>query len=749
MANIVEDDTYLLYTDSTSEGVSKFFIASPFDANKVYKEGDMVWYDGILYQSNHTFTVASDFDEDYWDSITVGDAISMLYQAKRLKIVSNDEYIYAVTDNEDRFLFGIKSNGDVDWSNGIPDIIKTQLDTKALAIDGRKVINSTFADGVDVFSQDGYLHTLTDKDERVIAAVEENGDIDFETAVNFNGGVKWSSDNLTDLQKALAENGVDLNGGNIVDWSNSTEVHIQVPKLARVNFIMNTALPSYKGDKKNGELEFWDMQGNYFKKKIEIDVQGNSTQYFPKKNYAVDLLNEDDSEFTLQFGSWVPQDSYHFKAWWVDLFRGLGQVYYNFLTEIWKYNRGPLWAPWMKALIPTEQLNNRGYGASYGYQPAALDCRLYSGATCHPEGFPMILYYNGTFVGIYSFAIKKHRKNYHMDKSDYLQILIDGVLHKNEFWAGHENIDWTSFELKNPKKLITMDGSEYDGDNPQELIDSSSAAWNNSKNQKNTKKTKEAIEALSDVMPQIEAAVTQYGVNSQEVEDLYNHYFDVDNLIDYIIFSDVLMDTDTGANNVLWTTWDGVKWYACPYDIDRILGMWQGYCMGNDPDMLLARTGFPTYYIGQNTNFRTRLANRYKELRDAGIISVDSMFKYAVDWSTTIGENNYELEYKKWPQNVVNNDSTVNTEYWEIDATDMSNTGTWNKETEYQPGDVVYYGAGNVAGSANHMGFYKFTCVKTNTNERPFSSLAYKDSLWRLYSWITIQIRMMDNFYNY
>ena len=62
-----------------------------------------------------------------------------------------------------------------------------------------------------------------------------------------------------------------------------------------------------------------------------------------------------------------------------------------------------------------------------------------------------------------------------------------------------------------------MDGSTYDGDNPQELIDSSSAAWTNSKDQKNTKKTKEAIEALSDVMPQIEAAVTQYGVNSQEV----------------------------------------------------------------------------------------------------------------------------------------------------------------------------------------------------------------------------------------
>lgn len=515
---------------------------------------------------------------------------------------------------------------------------------------------------------------------------------------------------------------------------------------------MSRALPQYKGDKTNAEIEFWDLKGNYFKKKITIDVQGNSTQWYPKKNYAIDLCNDDwigDDTFSLKFGNWVEQDSYHLKAWWVDMFRGCGQVYYNLLTDIWKYKRGPLNIPWMKAKINSDRLTNRGFGCSYDYEPADLDLRLPTGATCHPEGFPMILHYNGDFLGIYSWSIKKHRKNYHMDKKNYLEILIDGVLRTDEFWAGHSSIDWTEFELKNPKTLITMDGNKYDGDNPTELIDPSSPSWTNSKDQKNTYKTKQAIEALSDIMPQIEAAVSQYGVDSQEVIDLYNQYFDVDNLIDYIIFSDVILDTDTGVNNVLWTTWDGVKWFACPYDIDRILGIWGGYCTGNQASVLLIRQHIPTYYIGQNSTFRTRLANRYRELREGGVLSIDNLMSYCTRWLDAIGFDNYKKEFDRWPNNIVNNNAVVNDEYWEIDSTDIQNSGTWSSSAQYEIGDVCYYGAGNVSGYGSVCGYYKFTCKKQNTNTPPFSKLRCKDSLWRLYSWINTQLSFMDTFYNY
>ena len=673
---------------------------------------------------------------------------------KSLFSLSNDDnHLLVLTDKSGRVVLDITNDGVLEIEKQIP-LISELINKKVDKIHGKGLIDERFDNGLSYEKKD-YLTLIVDAIGRFVSGIRGDGSFDFGTKVNFLQGVNWSSENLTDLQKALAENGINLSARNQSDWSDAKSLHIQPPKLAIVNIEMLSALPQYKGDEKNGYIEFWDLNGNYFKKKITIDVQGNSTQWFPKKNFAVDMFNDDwgGEEFSLKFGDWPEQDSYHIKAWWVDMFRGLGQVYYELLDEVWSYKRGPLNRPWMKAIVSSDRLTNRGYGCEYNYQPGDLNSRVDSGAKCHPLGFPVVVFYNGEFYGVSSFAMKKHRKNYHMDKKNYDQILIDGVLRANEFWSGENNINWASFELKNPKTLITMDGSEYDGDNPLELIDSSSPAWTNSKNQKNTQIAKNHIKALSNVMPQIEAAVTQYGVDSQEIIDLYNQYFDVDNLIDYILFSDVILDTDTGANNVLWTTWDGVKWYACPYDIDRSCGMWQGFLTGNTASALLVRQGLPTYYIGQNATFRAMLQTRYHELRDGGIFTQEHLWSFGKRWSDSIGIENYEKEFARWPQNIVNANADIDTDYWSIVLENgqpiMSQTGDWSSDTEYAVGDVAFYGPGNVNGLGTASGYYKFTCVAPNTNQPPIKTLKCKDSLWRLYAWFGFQLRAMDLYYNY
>lgn len=679
-----------------------------------------------------------------------GFALAPKFVKDLFSLTSDADHLLVLSDADGRVILDITKDGKIEITKNIDSVVYA-LSKKVDKEHGKSLIDSKFSGSIS-YEAENYLQVVVDSIGRYIAGIKSDGSFEFGTKANFTAGVNWSADNLTELQEALAANGVDLSGKNLYDWSDKPALHIGVPRLAIANIKMSRSLPQYKGDEVNAEIEFWDLNGNYFTKKIVMDVQGNSTQWYPKKNYAIDICNDNwvgDDTFSLKFGNWVEQDSYHLKAWWVDMFRGCGQSYYNLLTDIWKYKRGVLNKPWLKAKISSDRLTNRGFGCSYDYEPEDLDLRLDTGATCHPEGFPLILHYNGEFLGIYSWAIKKHRKNYHMDKKTYEEVLIDGVLFSNEFWNGVENIDWTSFELKNPKTLITMDGEKYDGDNPVELIDNTSPYWDNSKNQKNTQKTKNYIKALSNVMPLIREAVDTYGVDSQEVIDLYNTYFDVDNLIDYILFSDVILDTDTGANNVLWATWDGVKWFACPYDIDRILGIWGGYCTGNQPNLLLSREGYPTYYIGLNSTFRSRLVARYAELRDGGIFSVDNLISYCTRWVDAIGFDNYEKEFERWPNNLVNNNSVVNSTYWEIDSSDIQQTGTWDATTEYAVGDVVYYGAGNVSGYGSVCGYYKFTCLQPNTNQRPFTELRCRDSLWRLYSWLTTQIDMMDSYYNY
>ena len=666
--------------------------------------------------------------------------------------VSSDEnHLLILNDAAGRLILDITKDGRLELTKDIPSIVDA-LSKKVDKERGKGLIDNRFEAGLS-YPVGNYLHLIVDAIGRFITGIRGDGSIDFGTKVNFLQGVNWSSENLTDLQKALAENGINISARNQSDWSNAKSVHIQPPRLSIVNIEMMSALPQYKGDEKTGHIEFWDLNGNYFKKKITIDVQGNSTQWFPKKNFAIDLLNEDDTEFSLKFGDWPEQDSYHIKAWWVDMFRGLGQVYYELLDEMWAYKRGPLNRPWMQAIVSSERLTNRGYGCEYNYQPDSLDSRIDSGAKCHPLGFPVLVYHNGDFYGVSSFAMKKHRKNYHMNKKTYNEIIVDGVLRVEEFWSGENSIDWTSFELRNPKTLITMSGGSYDGDNPQELIDNTSPAWTASKDQKNTQKTKNYIKAFSNVMPQIEAAVIQYGVDSQEVIDLYNQYFNVDNLIDYILFSDVILDTDTGANNVLWTTWDGVRWYACPYDLDRSCGMWQGFLTGNAGSALLVRRGLPTYYIGQNATFRSRLEARYHELRDGGVFTQDHLWSFAKRWSDSIGVDNYTEEFKRWPQNIVNANAEINTDYWDIVLVDelpvMSSTGDWSDSTAYNIGDFAFYGPGDVNGLGTASGYYKFVCTSPNTNQPPIKTLKCKDSLWRLYAWFGYQLRAMDLFYNY
>lgn len=73
-------------------------------------------------------------------------------------------------------------------------------------------------------------------------------------------------------------------------------------------------------------LEFYDMNGNYFKKNIVLDGQGNSSMNFEKKNASIDLfdtsvynnkgvLGEGDT-LKIKFGDWVAFDSFHLKAFY-------------------------------------------------------------------------------------------------------------------------------------------------------------------------------------------------------------------------------------------------------------------------------------------------------------------------------------------------------------------------------------------------------------------------------------------------
>ena len=411
-----------------------------------------------------------------------------------------------------------------------------------------------------------------------------------------------------------------------VDWSKAESLAIPEPRCAIVNFTGITSMPTSKTVDIPAMMEFWDRQGNYFRKNILCSAQGSSSLGYVKKNVKVDLLNEDGSEFDLKIGNWVAQDGFHLKAYYTDFFRGVAVTSYKFWDEIMRYNGLDKDRPYKKVMIDSSAISTSGTSLN---NPDDMTLQLDTGALCHPDGFPCIVYLNGTFYGVYSWQIKKQRKNYRMDKSTVEHIHLDGSLYTQYFWNGV--INWTTFEIRNPNKLYCMDGKKYDGDAPKELIDETSEKYDpDNKDHVRSAKVKRYIQAFVANFGELKQLYTTYRANPNDetlaaVKAKYEELFDWENQRDYLIFSDVIKNSDGFGKNWQWTTYDGVKWYVNAYDLDMSYGgHWQGIQITPPlTNHITTSTALPTYYVA--LLYKDELEARYRELRDAGIISVNNI----------------------------------------------------------------------------------------------------------------------------
>lgn len=93
-----------------------------------------------------------------------------------------DGYLYTVVDSDGRIVFGIREDGSVDWSKGIPDHIKAKLNEmmsglsgKQDAVAGKSLVSSEVADAQDAVSDGEYRWALTDADGRIVFGIREDG----------------------------------------------------------------------------------------------------------------------------------------------------------------------------------------------------------------------------------------------------------------------------------------------------------------------------------------------------------------------------------------------------------------------------------------------------------------------------------------------------------------------------------------------------------------------------------------------
>ena len=410
------------------------------------------------------------------------------------------------------------------------------------------------------------------------------------------------------------------------DYSDVEAIEIPIPRtLPKVN-LMVSALPTTKTSNRTGYIDY-QCDLVHFKKPIVLNCQGNSSMNFTaQRNLAVDI----DDGSTIKFGNWVAQDSFHLKCYWIDVLRGYNNIAYNFVEEVIRYK---------------DCRANRNVAGATSSNGSGIFGKDFDPALCHPDGFPIEVYLNGNYQGLYTWNLKKHRDNYSMGKNDYSAIHLDGEINDSTFFDG--TIDWTKFEIRNPKKLILTDGeTEYDGEDPHEIIGTNSAAYDaENTNIYNTAITKAAIERLSQARDQISAA------SAENRRSVFEQYFDVEMMKVYLVLSNALDNVDGFNKNWQWLCYNG-KWSPNFYDMDTLFGRhWTGAFVYRQPEVSLNLSANTTSLMGWfNTLYSDDIKALWAELRDNKIISTTHIMEYVYDWVDRIGSAAYARNIEKWPQ---------------------------------------------------------------------------------------------------
>ena len=217
------------------------------------------------------------------------------------------------------------------------------------------------------------------------------------------------------------------------DLSGEQKIKLAEPYCAYVNITGIDKMPTSKTQNLHAWLECYDGNGNYFKKRIILNAQGNSSLAYPKKNISIEFYETswgNGKTTDITWGDWVKQDEFHLKAYYTDYFRGAGKIAYDIYDDIVSDREQPL--PWQRAGVTTAS----------------------DKAMCHPNGFPCYVYLNSQFYGLFVWSLKKNHKNMGQEKDNAQHIHIDGLLADNTIFKG--NIDWSKFDVRTPKKLYSI-----------------------------------------------------------------------------------------------------------------------------------------------------------------------------------------------------------------------------------------------------------------------------------------------------
>lgn len=634
--------------------------------------------DSFFYISNDEYIIAV---VDAENRILAGikyDAQPYFPNHEMYSVITNEEWIYAIIDAENKVLGGFRADdghmvvGGIDVSTFISNAIINIQDIKERTAHLSTIVNDEYlsvetdADGkvIGYTAPDGshYLYKVksetiptefehiedpegrteitTDAEDKILGYRDSEG-TRHEHKISTNH-LELSDDAANEIKEAFKSAGIKME--NPSDFSNDSHIELPIPRIIAQVYLYSPDIPAkYKGQNIKGEIEYNDKDGNYFRKKVTINAQGDSSLYYPIRNMSIDI----DDGCKIKFGDFPSQDSFHLKKYYIDVFRGQCIVGYRLTEQVYKSH--PLGKQYPYEYNYTNASTTDGIGN--------IKKDFFSGAKCHPDGFPIWITWINTItnekkeLGVFAWNLKKSKEVYQCDKKKAENIILDGVISDRTLFGG--SIDWNSFEVRNPKSLKDIDENKYDGDSPKELSNTDSLS----------KKTKEFILRLSSVNQQLEATKTK---------ETFESFFLVTPFIDYLLISYILFHYDGFEKNWIWVTYDGQKWTPTLYDMDSIFGnnaSGTDIIEKSDTELLPEEVDNHNQYCLRVLKelYSTEIESRYKELRDKKIFDVDNIYGLLSNWLQKIGFDNIAKDLEIFKETPSYRDGSI--EYTEMPTT--------------------------------------------------------------------------------
>ena len=353
------------------------------------------------------------------------------------------------------------------------------------------------------------------------------------------------------------------------------------------------ALPTAKGPVNKVEFTYLSSELS-FECFAEIKVQGASSAGYPKKNFNIKLIDEDGSKNKVTLvDQWGKEHKYCMKANYIDYSQARNVVSAQIFGEIVRSRNDEL-----------KDLPNGG----------AID------------GYPILVYNDGIYQGVYTMNIPKDKWMLDMKESDEK----NQAILMTDSWGdsvAFRTLSTSHFELE----FASNEESSIDND------------------------TKWVYDSMLNLIS---------FVLNNDGEDFVNgihQYADVDKCIDSMLYTFFICADDNISKNILWITYDGKVWFSSMYDMDGTWGMrWNGHISFDENTHPISAmvdgkgiapernpSNYNLLWEKIYINFFDRVCQRYAELRQ-DILTEENITEYFTAFFDKIPDVVRKAEYEKW-----------------------------------------------------------------------------------------------------